>query len=85
MALLDVQDVTKVDGLPVTEGGFIPVDAYNRVRGVERVWAAGDMTSRPIKHGELPAHRIGKLVRISPDDLERYLVLGTAAPSPARH
>ena len=46
-----------VDGLPVTEGGFIPVDAYSRVRGVERVWAAGDMTSRPIKHGGLTAQQ----------------------------
>ena len=46
-----------VDGLPVTEGGFIPVDAYSRVRGVEHVWAAGDMTSRPIKHGGLTAQQ----------------------------
>ena len=46
-----------IGGLPVTEGGFIPVDAYGRVRGVEHVWAAGDMTSRPIKHGGLTAQQ----------------------------
>ena len=46
-----------VGGLPVTEGGFIPVDPYSRVRGVEHVWAAGDMTSRPIKHGGLTAQQ----------------------------
>jgi sulfide:quinone oxidoreductase len=42
-----------VGGLPASEGGFIPVDPYGRVRGVERVWAVGDMTTRPIKHGGL--------------------------------
>jgi len=42
-----------VGGLPVSEGGFIPVDPYGRVRGIERVWAVGDMTTRPIKHGGL--------------------------------
>lgn len=42
-----------VGGLPVTEGGFIPVDPYGRVRSVEHVWAVGDMTTRPVKHGGL--------------------------------
>ena len=40
-----------VDGLPSDGGGFLPVDEYGRVRGVERVWAAGDGTDHPVKHG----------------------------------
>ena len=32
-----------IDGLPQDGGGFIPVDEYGRVRGVEHVWAAGDV------------------------------------------
>jgi sulfide:quinone oxidoreductase len=38
-------------GLPSDGSGFIPVDTLGRVRGVESVWAAGDATDFPIKHG----------------------------------
>ena len=44
-----------IDGLPSDGGGFIPVDEYGRVSGAERVWAAGDGTDQPIKHGGLAA------------------------------
>jgi len=40
-------------GLPADDDGFVPVDAYARVRGVDRVWAVGDMTSWPLKQGGL--------------------------------
>ena len=44
-----------VSGLPRDGGGFIPIDAYGRVRGIERVWAAGDATDYPVKHGGVAA------------------------------
>jgi sulfide:quinone oxidoreductase len=44
-------------GLPHDDGGFVPVDAYCRVRGVDRVWAVGDMTARPLKQGGLAAQQ----------------------------
>ena len=44
-----------VSGLPRGGGGFIPIDAYGRVRGIERVWAAGDATDYPVKHGGVAA------------------------------
>jgi sulfide:quinone oxidoreductase len=44
---------TRLPGLPHESGGFVPVDDYGRVRGVERVWAVGDMTARPLKQGGL--------------------------------
>jgi sulfide:quinone oxidoreductase len=40
-------------GLPQAPGGFVPVGAYGRVRGLERVWAVGDMTTRPLRQGGL--------------------------------
>jgi sulfide:quinone oxidoreductase len=42
-----------IPGLPVDGRGFIPVDRLGRVAGVDAVWAAGDVTSRPLKQGGL--------------------------------
>ncbi len=44
-------------GLPADEHGFIPVDAHQRVRGVEHVHAAGDGTAFKIKQGGLAAQQ----------------------------
>jgi sulfide:quinone oxidoreductase len=44
-------------GLPQESGGFVPVDRSGRVRGVEGVWAVGDMTARPLKQGGLTAQQ----------------------------
>jgi sulfide:quinone oxidoreductase len=41
----------QVRGIPLGNHGFIRVDPYCQVRGVERVYAAGDATDFPIKHG----------------------------------
>jgi sulfide:quinone oxidoreductase len=42
-----------IDGLPHDEESFLQVDEHCRVRGVERVYAAGDVTSFPVKHGAI--------------------------------
>jgi sulfide:quinone oxidoreductase len=42
-----------IRGLPHDAAGFVEVDEHGRVRGVEDVYAAGDMTSRPLKQGGL--------------------------------
>jgi sulfide:quinone oxidoreductase len=42
-----------VPGLPADERGFIPIDEHARVQGVSGVYAAGDDTNFPIKHGGL--------------------------------
>jgi sulfide:quinone oxidoreductase len=69
-----VVDVTRVialprllgpglSGLPADGGGFLPVDEYGRVRGVDRVWAAGDATDVPIKQGGVAAQLAGVVAR----------------------
>jgi sulfide:quinone oxidoreductase len=46
-----------VRGLPGDEHGFIPVDPYGQVRGVPRVYAAGDATDFAVKHGGIAAQQ----------------------------
>jgi sulfide:quinone oxidoreductase len=41
----------EVRGIPLGDHGFIRVDPYCRVPGVEHIYAAGDATDFPIKHG----------------------------------
>jgi sulfide:quinone oxidoreductase len=47
----------RLAGLPEEPGGFVPVDRFARVRGVDSVWAVGDMTARPLKQGGLGAQQ----------------------------
>jgi sulfide:quinone oxidoreductase len=43
----------RLPGMPCDTRGFIPVDDFGRVRGLEGVYAAGDGTTLPIKQGGL--------------------------------
>jgi len=43
----------RVPGLPTDSDGFVPVDDHGRVFGLADVYAAGDMTTRPLKQGGL--------------------------------
>jgi sulfide:quinone oxidoreductase len=47
----------RIDGVPQTVDGFIPVDANGRVYGLEDVYAAGDITSFPVKQGGIAAQQ----------------------------
>ena len=46
-----------VSGLPADANGFIPIDDHARVRGADCVYAAGDGTNFPVKHGGLGAQQ----------------------------
>jgi sulfide:quinone oxidoreductase len=47
----------RIDGLPQTMDGFVPVDSHGRVHGLEDVFAAGDITSFPLKQGGIAAQQ----------------------------
>ncbi len=51
MISLPVLEGPNLAGIPADGEGFIPIDGYAKVRGVEDVYAAGDGTNFPIKHG----------------------------------
>jgi sulfide:quinone oxidoreductase len=45
----------RIPGLPHDADGFLAIDEHCRVRGCDDVFAAGDATAFPIKHGSLAA------------------------------
>lgn len=79
-------------GVPAGRDGFIPVDAFGRVEGLENVYAAGDVTTFPIKQGGLAAQQadavaqtiaVGLGVRVKQARTPRVLqarLLGGARP-----
>jgi sulfide:quinone oxidoreductase len=44
-------------GIPCDPNGFVPTDLHGRVRGADDVYAAGDLTTFPIKQGGLAAQQ----------------------------
>ena len=53
----------KLAGVPHDENGFVPTDAHGRVRGLEDVYAAGDVTTFPVKQGGLAAQQADAVAR----------------------
>lgn len=47
----------QITGVPSDPHGFIPVTEHGAVLGLDGVYAAGDVTSYPIKHGGLAAQQ----------------------------
>jgi sulfide:quinone oxidoreductase len=54
---LPVPSGPAIAGVPADPEGFIPVDEYGAVQGLEGVYAAGDATNFPIKQGGLAAQQ----------------------------
>ena len=67
-----------IAGLPTDPHGFVPVDRDGRVLGLDGVYAAGDVTTYPVKHGGLAAQQA--------DDVATAIAAkaGLAAPSRPR-
>jgi sulfide:quinone oxidoreductase len=47
----------RIAGLPHDDEGYVPVDEHGHVTGCKDVYAAGDATAFPIKHGGLAAQQ----------------------------
>lgn len=47
----------RIGGVPQTFEGFIPVDLHGRVTGMSDVYAAGDVTTFPVKQGGIAAQQ----------------------------
>jgi sulfide:quinone oxidoreductase len=51
-------------GIPHDESGFIPIDTHGVVRGVKHVYAAGDGTDYPVKHGGIAAQQADAVAEV---------------------
>jgi sulfide:quinone oxidoreductase len=47
----------RISGLPHDDDGYLPVDEHGHVLGCSDVFAAGDATAYPVKHGGLAAQQ----------------------------
>jgi len=56
----------RIAGLPSDAQGFIPVTELGELRGLDGVYAAGDATAYPIKHGGVAAQKADVAPRRSP-------------------
>ena len=63
----------RIPGLPHDAEGFLATDEHGRVRGCEDVFAAGDATAFPIKHGSLAAAQADAIAET---------IAGVADPAP---
>ena len=54
----------RIPGIPASWLGFTPVDGFGRVEGLDHVYAAGDMTTFPIKHGSLATQEADVIAQI---------------------
>jgi len=84
-------------GLPQTRNGFIPIDRHCRIEGLPGVYAAGDITTFPVKQGGIAAQQAyvaaQAIARAAGADLEpqpfrpvlRGMLLTGSAPQFMRH
>ena len=71
----------RIAGIPQTFEGFVPVDAHGRVTGLDDVYAAGDITTFPVKQGGIAAQQAEVAAEAIAADAGETLVPRTSAPS----
>ncbi|HEX6116430.1 MAG TPA: hypothetical protein VFY99_04970 [Solirubrobacterales bacterium] len=54
---MPVVEGPRIAGLPRDSEGFLPVDGFGRVRGAKRIWAAGEVTSFPVREAGIAAQQ----------------------------
>jgi sulfide:quinone oxidoreductase len=54
----------RISGIPHDSEGFVPVDEYGGLVGVERVFAAGDVTAFPVKQGGIATQQADSVAAV---------------------
>ncbi len=55
---------TRITGVPTNPYGFVPTDADGRVVGLRHVYAAGDMTTFPVKQGGIATQQADRIAEV---------------------
>jgi sulfide:quinone oxidoreductase len=53
----------RITGVPASWWGFLPTDSFGQVEGLAEVYAAGDMTTFPVKQGALAAQQADRVAQ----------------------
>ena len=61
---LPVLDGPALPGVPLTVDGFLPVDDYGAVPGLDDVFAVGDATACPVKHVDVACAQAGAVADV---------------------
>jgi sulfide:quinone oxidoreductase len=69
-----------ITGLPADEEGFVQVDGHGRAEGVERVFAAGDATTFPLKQGGLATQQADVIAELLAAEMGAPVQPGPPAP-----
>ena len=67
----------RITGVPTDPYGFVPTDADGRVVGLRHVYAAGDMTTFPVKQGGIATQQADRIAEV-------ILTAGGAGITPVR-
>ena len=70
----------RIGGLPADKHGFLPTDPHGRVVGTDRVLAAGDVTTFPVKQGGLAAQQADAAAATIAHALDAAVALEPFAP-----
>jgi len=54
----------RITGVPADPSGFVPTDADGRVVGLRHVYAAGDMTTFPVKQGGIATQQADRIAEV---------------------
>ena len=60
----------RVHGIPHDDQGFVPTDYHGRVQGLEHVYAAGDVTTFPVKQGGIATQQADAIAETIVADVE---------------
>jgi sulfide:quinone oxidoreductase len=52
-----------IPGVPTDRAGFVPTDGLGQVQGLRNVYAAGDLTSFPVKQGGIAAQQADRVAQ----------------------
>jgi sulfide:quinone oxidoreductase len=70
----------RIHGLPSDDDGFVVVDERGRVAGLDRVYAAGDATTFPVKQGGLATQQADLIAEQIAAEMGREVELSTRRP-----